>query len=35
MPWKMDINPLGSLALSALVAAVPILYLFWALATKE
>lgn len=35
MPWKMDINPLGSLALSALVAAVPILYLFWALAYKR
>ncbi|GLI53936.1 L-lactate permease [Thermodesulfovibrio yellowstonii] len=35
MPWTMDINPLGSLALSALVAAVPILYLFWALAYKR
>ncbi|MDI6714523.1 MAG: lactate permease LctP family transporter [Thermodesulfovibrio sp.] len=35
MPWKMDINPLGSLVLSALVAAVPILYLFWALAYKR
>jgi lactate permease len=35
MPWKMDINPLGSLALSALVSAVPILYLFWALAYKR
>ncbi len=35
MSWKMDINPLGSLALSALVAAVPILYLFWALAYKR
>ncbi len=35
MPWQMEVNPLGSLALSALVAAVPILYLFWALAYKR
>lgn len=35
MPWKMDINPLGSLALSAFVAAIPILFLFWALAYKR
>lgn len=35
MPWKMDINPLESLALSALISAVPILYLFWALAYKK
>lgn len=35
MPWKMDVNPLGSLALSSLVSAVPILYLFWALAYKR
>ncbi|GAB6182688.1 L-lactate permease [Thermodesulfovibrio hydrogeniphilus] len=35
MPWQMDVNPLGSLALSALVSSVPILYLFWALAYKR
>jgi lactate permease len=28
MTWAMDVNPLGNLALSALVAAVPILFLF-------
>ncbi len=31
MTWTMNINPLGNLALSALVAAVPILFLFVAL----
>ncbi|MEN2994922.1 MAG: lactate permease LctP family transporter [Thermodesulfovibrio sp.] len=35
MPWKINVDPLGSLALSALVAAVPIFYLFWALAYKR
>ncbi len=31
MTWTMNINPLGNLALSALVAAIPILFLFVAL----
>lgn len=35
MPWQMDINPRGSIGLSALIAAVPILFLFWALAIKR
>lgn len=35
MAWKIEVDPLGSLALSALVAAVPIFYLFWALAYKR
>ncbi len=35
MQWNINIDPLGSLALSALVAAVPIFYLFWALAYKR
>jgi lactate permease len=32
MIWKMATDPLDNLALSAIVAAIPILYLFWALA---
>jgi lactate permease len=35
MTWTIDVNPLHNLALSALVAAIPILYLFWALAYKR
>ncbi|MCX7988498.1 MAG: lactate permease LctP family transporter [Thermodesulfovibrio sp.] len=35
MPWNINVDPLGSLAISALVAAVPIFYLFWALAYKR
>jgi lactate permease len=35
MPWKMDIDPMGSLYLSAIFAAVPIFFLFWALAIKR
>ena len=31
MSWTMNVNPLGNLALSALVALVPILFLFIAL----
>ena len=31
MSWTMNVNPLGNLALSALVAFVPILFLFTAL----
>lgn len=32
MAWKMVSDPLDNLALSAFLAAIPILYLFWALA---
>lgn len=35
MTWSIDVDPLGSLALSALVAALPIFFLFWALAIKK
>ena len=35
-PWKMVMTPVGdSVLLSALVAAIPILFLFWALAVKR
>lgn len=35
-PWKMILTPVGdSILLSALVAALPILFLFWALAFKR
>jgi lactate permease len=35
MPWKMDIDPTGNLFLSAMIAAIPIFFLFWALAIKR
>lgn len=35
MFWTMEINPLNNIFLSALVAAIPIFYLFWALAVKR
>lgn len=35
MPWTIVTDPLGNLGLSALMAAIPILYLFWALAYKR
>lgn len=35
MTWTIEINPLNNLGFSALVAAIPILYLFWALAYKR
>src|SRR5215468_1276721 len=35
MNWTQVINPLNSIALSALVAAVPILFIFWALTIKK
>lgn len=35
MTWKMVIDPLNNIGLSALMAAVPILYMFWALAVKR
>lgn len=35
MKWTLVTNPLGNLALSALLASVPILFMFWALAIKR
>ncbi len=35
MPWNMVTDPFGSIGLSALIAALPIIYLFWALAYKR
>ena len=35
MPWTQITDPLGNLALSAFLAAIPIIYLFWALAFKR
>lgn len=35
MTWQMNVDPLGNIGLSALVAAIPILFLFWALAIKR
>ncbi|MGW8160064.1 MAG: L-lactate permease [Desulfoprunum sp.] len=35
MPWTQVVDPLGSIGLSAFVAAIPILFLFWALARKR
>ena len=35
MTWQMNVDPMGNIALSALVAAIPIFFLFWALAIKR
>ena len=35
MTWAMNVNPLGNLALSALVALIPIIFLFYALAIAK
>ncbi len=35
MTWKMVTDPLNNLGLSALMASIPIFYLFWALAVKR
>ena len=35
MPWTQVVDPLGNIGLSALLAAIPILFLFWALAWKR
>lgn len=35
MTWNMNIDPVGNIFLSALIAAIPILFLFWALAIKR
>jgi lactate permease len=34
-PWTVNANPLGNVLLSALAAAVPIAFLFWALAVRR
>lgn len=35
MTWQMNVDPLDNIGLSALVAAIPIFFLFWALAIKR
>ena len=35
MTWQMNVDPFGNIGLSALVAAIPIFFLFWALAIKR
>jgi len=35
MTWQMNVDPFDNIGLSALVAAIPILFLFWALAIKH
>ncbi len=35
MTWKMVTDPLGNIGLSALLSALPIFFLFWALAVKR
>lgn len=35
MQWTQVINPLGNIGLSALVAGIPVIFLFWALAWKR
>jgi len=35
MNWRQDIDPLGSIALSATIAVLPILFIFWALIIKK
>jgi lactate permease len=35
MPWTQVVDPLGNIGLSALVAGIPVIFLFWALAWKR
>ena len=35
MPWKQVINPFDNIFLSALVAVIPIMFIFWALIIKK
>ena len=35
MDWKQIIDPFGNIALSALVAVIPVLFIFWALIVKK
>ena len=34
MPWNQIINPLNNIALSALVASIPVIVIFWSLLKK-
>ena len=34
MPWIQTIDPLKNIPLSALVAAIPVIFIFWALIKK-
>ena len=35
MNWTQEVNPISNVALSAIVAAIPILFIFWALIIKK
>jgi lactate permease len=35
MSWTQEVNPLNTIAVSAIVAAVPIIFIFWALIIKK
>src|SRR5437762_2311439 len=35
MNWTQDIDPMGSIALSAMIAVVPIVFIFWALIIRK
>ena len=35
MTWTQEVNPLNNIAISAIVAAVPIVFIFWALIIKK
>lgn len=35
MTWTHEVNPFGSIAISAIVAAIPIFFIFWALIIKK
>jgi lactate permease len=35
MNWTQEVNPLNSIGLSAIVAAIPVLFIFWALIIKK
>lgn len=35
MSWTQEVNPLNTIAISAIVAAVPIIFIFWALIIKK
>jgi lactate permease len=35
MVWTQEVNPLGNIGLSAVVAAIPVIFIFWALIIKK
>ena len=35
MVWTQEVNPLGNIGLSAAVAAIPVIFIFWALVIKK